>query len=187
MKRDPNTPAKGRVRKYLKYAIGEILLVMIGILLAVQVNNWNEDRIAGDIERINLHELANNLKQDISDLEYNLEDDGKTLNSIKDSKLRFDIISYYEDECYILVIVEKEFINNAENDFIKPMKIKYFDFASSDGPAYPKDFEALLGEGSLQQILVQLKGNFLWKMELSESALAKAQSLVSQINQYLGV
>ena len=30
--------------KYLKYALGEILLVMIGILLAVQVNNWNENR-----------------------------------------------------------------------------------------------------------------------------------------------
>jgi len=30
--------------KYLKYALGEILLVMIGILLALQVNNWNESR-----------------------------------------------------------------------------------------------------------------------------------------------
>ncbi|MCA0133810.1 DUF6090 family protein [Winogradskyella alexanderae] len=30
--------------KYLKYAIGEILLVVIGILIAVQINNWNESR-----------------------------------------------------------------------------------------------------------------------------------------------
>lgn len=35
---------EGNLRKYLIYAIGEILLVMIGILLAVQVNNWNEER-----------------------------------------------------------------------------------------------------------------------------------------------
>ena len=34
----------GKTSKYLKYAVGEILLVMIGILLALQVNNWNEDR-----------------------------------------------------------------------------------------------------------------------------------------------
>lgn len=34
----------GKTSKYLKYAIGEILLVMIGILLALQVNNWNENR-----------------------------------------------------------------------------------------------------------------------------------------------
>ena len=35
---------EGNTWKYLKYAIGEILLVMIGILLALQVNIWNEKR-----------------------------------------------------------------------------------------------------------------------------------------------
>ena len=34
----------GSVTKYLLYAIGEILLVVIGILIALQVNNWNEER-----------------------------------------------------------------------------------------------------------------------------------------------
>jgi hypothetical protein len=36
----------GETTKYFKYAIGEIILVMIGILLALQVNNWNESRKA---------------------------------------------------------------------------------------------------------------------------------------------
>ncbi|MBK8682208.1 MAG: hypothetical protein IPN31_09945 [Bacteroidetes bacterium] len=31
--------------KYLKYAVGEIVLVVIGILIALQINNWNIDRI----------------------------------------------------------------------------------------------------------------------------------------------
>ncbi len=35
---------QNKVRTYLLYAFGEILLVMIGILLALQVNNWNEER-----------------------------------------------------------------------------------------------------------------------------------------------
>jgi len=35
---------ENKTSKYLKYAIGEIALVMIGILLALQVNNWNENR-----------------------------------------------------------------------------------------------------------------------------------------------
>jgi len=35
---------EGKTINYLKYAIGEIVLVMIGILLALQVNNWNENR-----------------------------------------------------------------------------------------------------------------------------------------------
>jgi hypothetical protein len=36
---------EGKTGKYFKYAIGEIILVMIGILLALQVNNWNENRL----------------------------------------------------------------------------------------------------------------------------------------------
>lgn len=30
--------------QYFKYAIGEIILVVIGILIALSINNWNEDR-----------------------------------------------------------------------------------------------------------------------------------------------
>ncbi len=37
---------KNKTRKYFKYAIGEIILVVIGILIALQINNWNESRKA---------------------------------------------------------------------------------------------------------------------------------------------
>ncbi len=33
---------KNKTGKYFKYAIGEIVLVVIGILIALQINNWNE-------------------------------------------------------------------------------------------------------------------------------------------------
>ena len=33
---------QNKMGKYFKYAIGEILLVVIGILIALQINNWNE-------------------------------------------------------------------------------------------------------------------------------------------------
>jgi hypothetical protein len=64
---------KNKFRTYLFYAIGEILLVVIGILLALQVNNWNEERkqtnlseeyigrIAEDLDR--LIEISGNQKQ----------------------------------------------------------------------------------------------------------------------------
>lgn len=39
-----NLMETGKTSKYLKYAIGEIVLVVIGILIALQVNNWNEQR-----------------------------------------------------------------------------------------------------------------------------------------------
>ena len=35
---------ENKMGKYFKYAIGEILLVVIGILIALQFNNWNEQR-----------------------------------------------------------------------------------------------------------------------------------------------
>ena len=42
---------KNKTGKYFKYAIGEIFLVVIGILIALQINNWNENRnILQDIE-----------------------------------------------------------------------------------------------------------------------------------------
>jgi Family of unknown function (DUF6090) len=38
-------PSTTRTANYLKYAIGEIVLVVIGILIALQINNWNQNRI----------------------------------------------------------------------------------------------------------------------------------------------
>lgn len=51
-------------QKYLLYAFGEILLVMIGILLALQVNNWNQNRINRQIEVKYLKTLQKDLQQD---------------------------------------------------------------------------------------------------------------------------
>lgn len=47
---------QNKIRTYLLYALGEIALVMIGILLALQVNNWNEDRkmVIEEIEILNI-------------------------------------------------------------------------------------------------------------------------------------
>lgn len=55
----------GSLRKYLVYATGEILLVMIGILLALQVNNWNEKHKTHEKQKGYLllikNEMVNNL------------------------------------------------------------------------------------------------------------------------------
>lgn len=49
-----------KVRTYILYSIGEILLVVVGILIALQVNNWNELKLAEAEERV----LLENLKTD---------------------------------------------------------------------------------------------------------------------------
>ncbi len=57
-----NLMGTGKKGKYLKYAIGEITLVMIGILLALQVNNWNNDRLESSKEQLFLKNLQSDLK-----------------------------------------------------------------------------------------------------------------------------
>ena len=57
-----NLPIENKTRKYLKYAIGEIVLVVIGILIALSINNWNEDRKAWKIE----NQISNSLAEDFN-------------------------------------------------------------------------------------------------------------------------
>jgi hypothetical protein len=54
--------------RYLKYAIGEIILVMIGILLALQVNNWNNERLEAKKEQLFLINLRSDFKTNLNEL-----------------------------------------------------------------------------------------------------------------------
>jgi len=56
----------GKTGKYFKYAIGEIILVVIGILIALSINNWNESRKDSIKERAYLINLTKDIKADIS-------------------------------------------------------------------------------------------------------------------------
>ena len=72
----------GKMRSYFFYAFGEILLVVIGILLALQIDNWNEDRKNRLAEREILQTLYNNLGQDSLDIREALENNRKAIRSI---------------------------------------------------------------------------------------------------------
>ena len=80
--------------KYLIYAIGEIALVVIGILVALQVNTWNNHRINQTLEIKLLKDLQKDLKTDLKNLSLKIEYDSlfaesnKTLlTSFKNNKL----------------------------------------------------------------------------------------------------
>ena len=52
---------ENRFSKYLLYATGEIILVVMGILIALQINTWNQERISKDKEIKILKELRSDL------------------------------------------------------------------------------------------------------------------------------
>ena len=64
---------EGKTSKYFRYAVGEILLIVIGILIALQIQNWNQKRLDRIEERYLLIELKDNLNQEAERLEYGIE------------------------------------------------------------------------------------------------------------------
>jgi hypothetical protein len=60
--------SENKVMAYLRYAIGEILLVVIGILIALQINNWNSQRIEEDKTGLLIEQVYSAIKQDNDNL-----------------------------------------------------------------------------------------------------------------------
>ncbi|MBO6793646.1 MAG: hypothetical protein JJ895_07035 [Balneolaceae bacterium] len=105
------------VRKYVWYALGEILLVVIGILLALQVNNWNEQRKAEESLKIVLKEVQEDLYNDLVEislaLDWHIEKDSISTRMIEN---RYDI---------------KDF-ENPENEYLFNTALSYYDIIISD-------------------------------------------------------
>ncbi|WP_437399562.1 DUF6090 family protein [Flagellimonas lutimaris] len=64
-----NLLSEGKTGKYLKYAIGEIILVVIGILIALQINNWNENRKNNLLEQQLLKALLTEFETNLVNLD----------------------------------------------------------------------------------------------------------------------
>jgi len=72
---------ENKTSKYLKYAIGEIILVVIGILIALQINNWNEERKQRNLEMDYYCQLFEDVSQDAVQVNYQIEKSEERLNS----------------------------------------------------------------------------------------------------------
>ena len=127
--------------KYLKYAIGEIVLVVIGILIALQLNNWNTDRINSIEEGKILSNLNSefklnktNLSNDILETEQSIEmgkqimglvgEDETILKSINTDSILYAVFEYsslHVSENSILEIIRSGKFQNLSNAKLKSL------------------------------------------------------------------
>ncbi|WP_432411181.1 DUF6090 family protein [Rasiella sp. SM2506] len=110
---------KNKTGKYLKYAIGEIILVVIGILVALQINNWNEHRKITHAEIEILHNLKTELKFNLEELK----------------KINKQHTSEFEDGMYLLHLFGTDVSNLSELklDSLISNAFSGFSFEAKDG------------------------------------------------------
>jgi len=132
----------GKTSKYLKYAIGEIILVIIGILIALQINNWNENRktnikvdtylfalseeVNNNIERLEGTKTyaQNNLKKTLEVLE-DLNDDSKNIDNDYMYNLRLNPIYKTELESSVFQdILNSDILGNINDNKLRGQILK---------------------------------------------------------------
>ncbi|MBO6879524.1 DUF6090 family protein [Winogradskyella sp.] len=101
----------GKTTRYLKYAIGEIILVVIGILIALSINNWNEQRKENE-------QAVNFLKRLVPEMESNIDEINKNIARVDTigNSARALLNMFHEPNVEDL---NKEEINRAINNVLK--------------------------------------------------------------------
>lgn len=110
-----NLLSEGKIGKYLKYAIGEIILVVLGILIAVQINNWNVNQQNEEKEKLYLTRLTTNLGYDIRLYESIMAEDSlliDSLNEVKDDLNEFIKTIDQPSEDFSFLITGYKFTSN---------------------------------------------------------------------------
>jgi hypothetical protein len=107
-----NLLMENKTGKYFKYAIGEIILVVIGILIALQINNWNELRKQKLVEINILEGIRTDILKDTIDLNFNISAYSRYIKS---------------DSIVLNHLINKKDLNqNVVNTLIKSMEADWF-------------------------------------------------------------
>ena len=143
---------ENKTGKYFKYAIGEIILVMIGILLALQVNTWNEIRKDNDKEQQILKQLAEEYKSNLLQLEQKIAHRGKIIKAGNkvldyiDSPLNINTDSLY-NQLNVLIgnptfkPIQNNLINSGDILLIKNKQLKQLLTTWPSNVAHVKEIE----------------------------------------------
>jgi hypothetical protein len=138
---------ENKFSKYLLYAIGEIILVVIGILIALSINNWNENRklkgaetkllqnfktsIEADTVRINFYiDLFTKVEKTINRIDLHIEKDLPYNSSLN---FAFSTAIFWPKiDQEIFTTVTSSDLNNISNDALKKEITTYYSFANGE-------------------------------------------------------
>lgn len=158
---------KNKVTTYLLYGIGEIILVVIGILIAVQLDNWNESKNDRKKELSYLVSYANDIKQNIEELER------VDLRSARLAKTADSLI-------HILITSENDNKESTLGSLIIDL-IGYTKYLSQEGTT-----ENLLGAGSLEIIQnLKIRASFVTQEADEKRLRASELYMFSAFNEYM--
>jgi hypothetical protein len=158
-----------KITQYLAYAIGEIFLVVIGILIALQINTWNELRKIRQYEVKMLKELKATLEKDrryfssqiprlsnkqnaANRLLFMLENKEENLDTLNKyfSNLRFEVLFQYNSGAY--GSIKSGGIDKISNDSIRAKMAGLYEFLI---PRSEKIFENLSHSEAIEDELVE--------------------------------
>tara|TARA_R110000823_G_scaffold294628_2_gene413567 strand:- start:259 stop:591 length:333 start_codon:yes stop_codon:yes gene_type:complete len=80
-----NLLSEGKTGKYLKYAFGEIILVVIGILIALGISNWNENRKNNNETTDFINRLTEEIEININNVNKSIEEESNHIVASKSS------------------------------------------------------------------------------------------------------
>jgi hypothetical protein len=113
--------------KYLFYAIGEIVLVVLGILIALKINNVNTNRVNEQLEISYLSAINGNIAEDINDLTVRLTKDSLHLDAYTQLIHAFTSDSIKADEERLKFLIH----NSAIINYFNPQNTVFEEMKSS--------------------------------------------------------
>jgi len=120
-----NLISEGKTGKYLKYAIGEIMLVVIGILIALSINEWNDQRKNAEAERTYYCRILEDFELDKQRID-ELKDESNYRIGIS-QKILLDLDSGTEEKYDII----NQFILATRSEIYEPRNVAFKDLISS--------------------------------------------------------
>ena len=122
-------------QKYLIYAVGEILLVVIGILIALQINNWNENRKNNELAKFYMESLRTDLQNDVIAIDYITTIQKKDLTFFKNLEKRINsplatldtIVNIAKNEYRHSFKAKRDYNNNTFNTIVSSGNLELLD------------------------------------------------------------